>query len=125
VRLTAKAPDVTHTVELTGGMGSYNWSLNGIRFDMSDPAAHPFTVHEGQRVRLRFTNRTTMWHPMHLHGHTFQLGPSGPRKDTEIVLPGRTVTCDLDADNPGRWLLHCHNVYHGEAGMMGLLGYLA
>jgi FtsP/CotA-like multicopper oxidase with cupredoxin domain len=125
VRLTAKAPDVTHTVELTGGMGSYNWSLNGIRFDMSDPAAHPFTVHEGQRVRLRFTNRTTMWHPMHLHGHTFQLGPTGPRKDTALVLPGRTVTCDVDADNPGRWLLHCHNVYHGEAGMMGLLGYLA
>jgi FtsP/CotA-like multicopper oxidase with cupredoxin domain len=106
-------------------MGSYNWSLNGIRFDMTDPAAHPFTVHEGQRVRLRFTNRTTMWHPMHLHGHTFQLGPTGPRKDTALVLPGRTVTCDVDADNPGRWLLHCHNVYHGEAGMMGLLGYLA
>jgi FtsP/CotA-like multicopper oxidase with cupredoxin domain len=125
VRLAAEAPDVTHRIALTGSMGGYDWALNGVRFDMNDATAHPFSVRTGQRVRLEFTNRTTMWHPMHLHGHTFQLGAAGPRKDTAIVLPGQTVTADLDADNPGRWLIHCHNAYHGEAGMMGLLGYFA
>ncbi|SFR24878.1 Multicopper oxidase [Lentzea waywayandensis] len=63
-----------------------------------------------------------MWHPMHLHGHTFQL-PGGPRKDTAIVLPGQTVVCDFDADNPGQWMVHCHNTYHAEAGMATTLGY--
>ena len=43
---------------------------------------------EGQRVRVIFANTTTMYHPMHVHGHTFQLGPAGPRKDTVIVPPG-------------------------------------
>ena len=66
-----------------------------------------------------------MWHPMHVHGHTFQLGTTGPRKDTAIVLPGRTLAGDFDADNPGQWMIHCHNAYHAEAGMMTTLGYQA
>ncbi|MEZ0067271.1 FtsP/CotA-like multicopper oxidase with cupredoxin domain [Streptacidiphilus sp. MAP12-20] len=123
VRLASKTVDRTHRLELTGSMSSYNWAINGRRFDMNQPTANPFLAREGQRIRLEFVNKTTMWHPMHLHGHTFQLGADGPRKDTAIVLPGRTVACDFDADNPGQWLIHCHNVYHGEAGMMGLLGY--
>ncbi|MBR7503501.1 multicopper oxidase domain-containing protein, partial [Mycobacterium tuberculosis] len=76
-------------------------------------------------VRVRFVNDTDMWHPIHLHGHTYQLAGGGPRKDTSIVLPGATLTVDFDADNPGRWLTHCHNVYHGEAGMMGVIAYQA
>ncbi|MER6051535.1 multicopper oxidase family protein [Streptomyces sp. NPDC001793] len=125
VRLKARQPDVTHRIALTGGMTRYDWGLDGRRFDMNDADAHPYTVRSGQRVRLEFRNTTDMWHPMHLHGHTFQLGRSGPRKDTVIVLPGATVACDFDADNPGQWLMHCHNAYHGESGMMGLLGYRA
>jgi FtsP/CotA-like multicopper oxidase with cupredoxin domain len=66
-----------------------------------------------------------MWHPMHLHGHTYQLGNSGPRKDTAIVLPKQRLSVFFDAHNPGEWLLHCHNVYHGEAGMMALVAYQA
>jgi FtsP/CotA-like multicopper oxidase with cupredoxin domain len=61
---------------------------------------------------------------MHLHGHTFQINGSGPRKDTVAVLPDQTVTCDFDADNPGQWMVHCHNTYHQEAGMMRTLAYL-
>jgi FtsP/CotA-like multicopper oxidase with cupredoxin domain len=64
-----------------------------------------------------------MWHPVHVHGHTFQVGDGGPRKDTVAVLPGRTVTCDLDADDPGQWMIHCHNTYHAESGMATILGY--
>jgi FtsP/CotA-like multicopper oxidase with cupredoxin domain len=80
-------------------------------------------VAAGQRAQLTWTNTTTMWHPMHLHGHSFQLAGSGPRKDTVIVLPGRSVTIAFDADNPGQWMTHCHNAYHAEAGMMGVIGY--
>ncbi|MFI7300121.1 multicopper oxidase family protein [Streptomyces sp. NPDC050121] len=123
VRLASKKADQVHRIELTGGMMTYNWAINGKRFDMNNPTANPITVEQGQRVRLDFVNATTMWHPMHLHGHTYQLGRSGPRKDTTIVLPKKTVSVFFDADNPGQWMLHCHNAYHGEAGMMALVAY--
>ena len=120
-RLPARAVDVEHRMELTGSMMRYVWGINGHAFDPSRVA----TVREGQRVRVTFVNTTQMWHPMHLHGHTFQVNGTGPRKDTVNVLPGQTVTCDFDADNPGQWMVHCHNAYHAEAGMMALLGYQA
>ncbi|HEU5469331.1 MAG TPA: multicopper oxidase family protein [Actinophytocola sp.] len=119
VRLPARTPDVEHRLDLTGGMMGYRWGINGAPLDMSQR----LPVRQGQRMRIVFTNHTMMWHPMHVHGHTFQLGNSGPRKDTVIVLPGRKVACDLDADNPGQWMIHCHNTYHSEAGMATVLGY--
>lgn len=125
VRLESKKADRIHRIELTGGMMTYDWAINGKPFTMDDPTAHPIIVEQGQRVRLDFVNTTTMWHPMHLHGHTYQLGSSGPRKDTAIVLPKKTVSVFFDADNPGQWMLHCHNAYHGEAGMMALVAYQA
>jgi FtsP/CotA-like multicopper oxidase with cupredoxin domain len=64
---------------------------------------------------------------MHLHGHTFQVvkadGTPGPRKDTVIVKPMQAVAVRLVADNPGIWMLHCHNGYHMGAGMMTTLNY--
>jgi FtsP/CotA-like multicopper oxidase with cupredoxin domain len=56
-------------------------------------------------------------------GHTFAVADGGLRKDTAIVLPGQTLSAAFDADNPGIWMVHCHNVCHAEAGMMTLLGY--
>lgn len=125
VQLKQAATDVTHQVKLTGGMDKYDWSVNGVRFDMENPTATPLLIRAGQRVRLDFVNETMMWHPVHLHGHTFQVAGGGPRKDTTIVLPKQTVSVFFDADNPGQWLLHCHNAYHGEAGMMALVAYQA
>ncbi len=125
VRLKSARVDVTHQIKLTGGMMHYNWAINGRPFDMADPDANPILIEEGQRVRLDFVNDTTMWHPMHLHGHTYQLGGSGPRKDTAIVLPKGKLSVLFDADNPGQWMLHCHNAYHGEAGMMANVAYRA
>jgi FtsP/CotA-like multicopper oxidase with cupredoxin domain len=125
VELVSCWTDRVHRIELTGGMDRYDWGINGKRFDMGDPAANPILVEEGQRVRLDFVNTTDMWHPMHLHGHTYQLGGDGPRKDTTIVLPKKKVSVFFDADNPGQWMLHCHNAYHAEAGMMALVGYQA
>ncbi|MFF3448053.1 multicopper oxidase family protein [Streptomyces sp. NPDC002667] len=123
VRLEAKDPDQVIRVKLTGSMGQYDWAINGRRFDMADPTSNPLLVQEGQRVQFDFLNATNMWHPMHLHGHTYQLGDSGPRKDTTIVLPRSKVSVVFDADNPGQWMLHCHNAYHSEAGMMALVAY--
>ncbi|MER7410727.1 MULTISPECIES: multicopper oxidase family protein [Streptomyces] len=120
VSLKPGRPDRTVTLKLTGSMAKYDWGIDGEAYDPEQRRP----VAEGERVRLRFVNTTDMWHPMHLHGHTFQLPGGGPRKDTAIVLPGRTLEVDFDADNPGLWMLHCHNVYHGESGMMTVLGYL-
>ncbi|MFI6396462.1 multicopper oxidase domain-containing protein [Nonomuraea sp. NPDC050540] len=120
VRLPQRRPDRTVRLELTGTMAAYDWAINGKKYDPETVAP----VRSGERVRLSFVNRTTMWHPMHLHGHTFAL-PSGIRKDTVIVLPGSTLNVDFDADNPGLWMIHCHNIYHAESGMMTLLGYAA
>ncbi|MGA5453218.1 multicopper oxidase family protein [Streptomyces umbrinus] len=125
VRFETAKTDVTHRIELTGGMEKYKWAINGRPFDMNAPEASPILIEEGQRVRLDFVNTTDMWHPMHLHGHTYQLGGSGPRKDTAIVLPKKKLSVFFDADNPGQWMLHCHNAYHGEAGMMANVAYRA
>ncbi|WP_033327486.1 multicopper oxidase family protein [Streptomyces yerevanensis] len=125
VRLKSAKSDVTHQLKLTGGMDKYDWAINGKPFDMDSPEANPIMIEEGQRVRLDFVNDTDMWHPMHLHGHTYQIGASGPRKDTAIVLPKKKLSVFFDADNPGQWMLHCHNAYHGEAGMMANVAYPA
>jgi len=117
-------PDRTHRLVLDGNMATYRWTINGRTMH----GGAPLKVRNGERVRLVFDNRSTMFHPMHLHGHTFQLrrtGPRdpGPRKDTVIVRPGERVTVDFDAANPGRWMLHCHNAYHQAGGMMSELIY--
>ncbi|GCD38190.1 putative oxidase [Streptomyces chrestomyceticus JCM 4735] len=119
VRLASRKPDRTLRFDLTGSMAKYDWAVNGKKYAPDQR----YPVRAGERVRLSFRNNTTMWHPMHLHGHTFALPDGGPRKDTAIVLPGRRLDVDLDADNPGLWMLHCHNVYHAESGMMTVLGY--
>lgn len=119
VRLPAKAPDRTIRWELTGGMHRYDWGFNGKPYDPE--RIEP--VRAGERVRIDLVNTTMMWHPVHLHGHTFTTGNDGPRKDTVMVLPGQTLPVTFDADNPGVWMAHCHNIYHAEGGMMTLLGY--
>ncbi|MVO83980.1 multicopper oxidase domain-containing protein [Streptomyces sp. p1417] len=121
VALPDRAPDRTIRIRLTGGMRRYDWAFDGKPYTPGQ--RHP--VRAGERVRLVFSNGTTMWHPLHLHGHTFALAgaPGRPRKDTAVVLPNGTLTVDFDADNPGLWMIHCHNVYHAEAGMMTVLGY--
>jgi FtsP/CotA-like multicopper oxidase with cupredoxin domain len=75
-------------------------------------------------------NQTMMFHPMHVHGHTFAVtgngepAGTGARKDTVIVRPMQTLEVDLDATNPGQWMAHCHNIYHAERGMIIPISYL-
>ncbi|HEX4984173.1 MAG TPA: multicopper oxidase family protein [Ilumatobacteraceae bacterium] len=119
VRLAARTADLEYTMQLTGQEMPYDWGINGSAFAELDP----FEVEQGQRVRLVLRNTSTMWHPMHLHGHTFALD-GGARKDTVIVLPDEEVAISFDADNPGQWMFHCHNTYHLESGMAALLSYV-
>ncbi|WPO74183.1 multicopper oxidase family protein [Streptomyces sp. KN37] len=123
VALPSRKPDRTVRLRLTGGMAKYDWAFD--KKPYSPDRRHPLRA--GERVRLIFANSTSMWHPVHLHGHTFALtnAANGPRKDTAIILPNGTLTVDFEADNPGLWMVHCHNVYHSEAGMMTVLGYRA
>lgn len=122
-RLPTRPVDVSYDVTMNGGMMGHDWSLDGpVVAGVTMPVRH------GQRVRINLTNNTMMWHPIHMHGHTFQAitgNGDGPRKDTVAVAPMNTVTVEFDADNPGQWMLHCHNIYHAEAGMMTTLSYLS
>ena len=119
VRLPTKGVDRRHDLLLSGSMAPYRWTINGKTF----PDSEPLPIEAGQRVRLRFQNMSMMFHPMHVHGHTFGLVRGGARKDTVIVRPMQTVEVDFDANNPGQWVTHCHNIYHAETGMMTTLSY--
>lgn len=103
VTLTARAPENTLDCRLSGpGHHGYNWLINGAAYDPKKPG---MPVTEGQRTRIRFINESMMFHPMHLHAHTFEVrGRDGPRarKDTVLVPPMATVEVDFDADNPGK-----------------------
>jgi multicopper oxidase len=108
VDLGARDPARTHRLVLAGDMRRYRWTINGRTFDR----AVPLEVRQGERVRLVFENHSMMFHPMHLHGHTFQVREGsrpGPRKDTVVVRPMQRVTVDLEASNPGQWMVPCHN----------------
>lgn len=119
-KLPDKEPEQTLEVQLNGQMKPYAWGINGKKFGEDTP----LSISPGQRVRMRMTNMTMMAHPMHIHGHTWSLpGSNGLRKDTVLLLPMQTIEADLQADNPGAWMLHCHNIYHAELGMMTTLRY--
>ena len=81
-------------------------------------------------MQLNLVNRTPMSHPMHLHGHPFQVVEidgarfSGALRDTVLVPPGRRVTVVFEASNPGLWAFHCHLLYHLEAGMFTTFKYM-
>ncbi|WP_377514200.1 multicopper oxidase family protein [Prauserella oleivorans] len=132
-RIGDQPPDVSHTVYLTGDMTTFEWRINAETFNHRRPfdGITPMPLHDGERVRLVLVNQTPMYHPMHLHGHTFTVrapadnpGRGGPRKDTVLVGPGERFSVDFTADNPGQWLIHCHNAYHMATGMAGMLSYL-
>jgi FtsP/CotA-like multicopper oxidase with cupredoxin domain len=131
--LPPKAPDQTSILSLQGNMAKYVWMMNNVAFDVANPGAEKSQVQVkmGQRVALKFVNETPMSHPMHLHGHTFQVVEingrafQGPLRDTVLVPGNATVTVAFDANNPGLWFVHCHIMWHLEAGMAALLKYEA
>jgi FtsP/CotA-like multicopper oxidase with cupredoxin domain len=131
--LTPRPPDVTSVLRLQGDMSRYVWMINDQAFDVQNPGTQKpqVRVKQGQRVALKFVNETPMSHPMHLHGHSFQVVAiddvpiNGALRDT-VLVPGKTsVTVAFDANNPGLWFVHCHVLWHLEAGMATLVEYEA
>ena len=126
VAIAEREPDRTHRLVLAGGQMGYRWTINGKTYDPERSLRAVW----GERVRLVFDNRSTMFHPMHLHGHTFSVMSRrgsrfipGPRKDTVIVRPAERIVIDFDAHNAGDWVVHCHNAYHQATGMMTTIAY--
>ena len=114
-----RAPDRSLDIHLTGNMERFMWSFDGVK--MSD-YHQPIPFIEGERVRINLINDSMMSHPIHLHGHFFELvtgkGANSPRKHTVLVQPGGTASFDFTADAVGDWAFHCHLLYHMHAGMM-------
>ena len=107
-----REPDREIELHLTGNMGRYMWSINGVKHSDAEPLHWKI----GERLRITFVNDTMMNHPMHLNGmwsdletgdHTFL-----PRKHTVIVQPGARISYRVTVDAEGGWAYHCHLLYH-------------
>ncbi|MFU8882089.1 MAG: multicopper oxidase family protein [Rhodobacterales bacterium] len=112
--------DRRHMLMLGGSMQPYVWTINGAVWGQHQP----ITARSGERIVLSFHNMSMMAHPMHLHGHVFQVvGINGRRvagalRDTVHVPPMSMVDVALDAGEAARWMLHCHHMPHLATGMM-------
>src|SRR6266487_472432 len=119
--------NATYNIVLGNQMGSslgrtgMTYTMNGKVF----PDTGMIMVKEGQLIKLHFDNHTNLYHPMHLHGHIFTvleengkpLTGSPVHQDTVLVPPHTTYDVAFVANNPGIWMLHCHNFLHANWGM--------
>lgn len=110
-------------LKLQGNMRRYTWFINGKAIFQD----RNVIINEGDIVRFTFVNETMMHHPMHLHGHFFRVlnkqGAYSPLKHTVDVAPSTEVKIEFLANEPGEWMLHCHNLYHLKAGMARVVKY--
>lgn len=108
---------------LNGDMDRYIWHLNGKVVSQD----RLIEIESGEVVRFTFENQSMMHHPMHLHGHFFRVltdaGELSPLKHTVDVPPHGTRTIEFYANEPGQWMLHCHNLYHMDSGMARVVRY--
>lgn len=118
--LAERKPDRSFMVHLFGNMADYSWGIAG----------EPIKVRKGERVEIEMMNMSMMAHPMHLHGHHFQVTGiggmpfTGAVRDTVLVPPMQTVRFAFDANNPAEaWAFHCHHLYHMASGMMSAVSY--
>ena len=123
--LPAKKIDKRLHYALGGKMQGYIWTMN----NQSWPDITPSVINFGDRVEITYENKTAMSHPMHFHGHVYQVTEingqtvKGAMRDTILVQPFSTVKVQFDALNPGIWVNHCHNLYHLNAGMLTTIQY--
>ncbi|MFZ5722467.1 MAG: multicopper oxidase family protein [Pseudomonadota bacterium] len=93
------------------------WTWNSRVF----PGIDHMVARTGERVRIRVGNLTMTNHPIHLHGHTFEVtGTDGgwvpkaarwPEVTTDVAV-GQMRVVEFIADNPGDWAIHCHKSHH-------------
>jgi FtsP/CotA-like multicopper oxidase with cupredoxin domain len=123
--LSNKSAQRTLPSVLDGNMMTYTWTINGKPY----PNRDSLNIKEGERVELVISNKTAMSHPMHLHGHVFEVTEidgqkiAGAKRDTILVPPRSTIKVVFDANNPGVWAYHCHILYHLATGMFTVVKY--
>jgi FtsP/CotA-like multicopper oxidase with cupredoxin domain len=122
--------DLEYTMDLNSQTdnGIANFTINNKMF----PDTDPMVVKEGELVKVTLVNNSPKdVHPMHLHGHFFQvLSKNGQPisgspivKDTLNILPGESYVVAFEADNAGNWLFHCHDLGHASKGMVTSVKY--
>jgi FtsP/CotA-like multicopper oxidase with cupredoxin domain len=125
--------DATYSIDLANQMGTslgrtgMTYTMNGKVF----PDTGMIMVKLGQVVKIRLVNQSDLYHPIHLHGHIFTvltrdgqpLHGSPVRLDTILVPPHETYEIGFVANNPGIWMIHCHNFLHANWGMDMMLMY--
>lgn len=108
--------------------GKTVYTINGKTFPNTDS----LTVKKGDTVKVTLVNNSKREdHPMHLHGHFFQVLSKNSQpvqgspimKDTLNLKPGEQYVIAFQADNPGDWMFHCHDLHHASAGMVTDLKY--
>ncbi len=118
--LATRPASKTRMMMLGGSMQRYVWMIDGKTWGDHVPV----TATSGERVEIMFHNMSMMGHPMHVHGHAFQVVGIGNQRfagavrDTVCVPPMTMVTIAIDADEAARWMLHCHHMPHLATGMM-------
>ncbi|NRD77881.1 multicopper oxidase family protein [Bacillus sp. BRMEA1] len=120
-------PTKEYQMNLGTNDGGMTFTINSKKM----PNPEIYNVKKGDVVRFTITNQTNVDHPMHLHGHHFQvLSRNGVpfigsevMKDSINVKPGETYVIQFVADNPGTWLFHCHELHHAESGMVSEIKY--
>ncbi|WP_237648688.1 multicopper oxidase family protein [Halobacillus sp. SY10] len=121
--------DVSYQMDLSMGMNMGE----GMAFQINDkvfPDTPMISVEEGDIVKVKIKNTGMLNHPMHLHGHRFQVQSRNGKpydapivKDLIHVKPGETYTVYFKADNKGEWLFHCHDNNHADRGMVTIVDY--
>ncbi|MFC3747087.1 multicopper oxidase family protein [Paenibacillus sp. GCM10012306] len=122
----------TQTVDMelsSGKVPGMDWAflING----QAAPNIQPLVIKEGDTVKIKFVNDSNVIHPMHIHGHTLQVLTRNGKAaegspvylDTLNVLPHETYEVAFVADNPGIWMIHCHNLKHAAMGMNMMVNY--
>jgi manganese oxidase len=93
------------------------WTFNSRAF----PGIDPMVARRGERVRIRVGNLTMTNHPIHLHGHEFEVvGTDGgwvppsarwPEVTADVAV-GQMRAIEFTAAAPGDWAFHCHKSHH-------------
>ena len=113
--MTHKGKPLTHDqIRQTGQV----WAFNTVANIAEEPL---MTAKRGETIIVEMKNDTAFPHAMHVHGHHFfvlnEQNTAGDFRDTVLIHRNDTVRIAFVADNPGKWLLHCHMLEHAAAGM--------
>ncbi|QOY36873.2 multicopper oxidase family protein [Anaerobacillus isosaccharinicus] len=112
---------------LASNDGDDTFTINGKKA----PDLEVYEIEEGDVIKMTIRNNSRVDHPMHSHGHFFYvISKNGAAvqgspifKDTLNIKPDETYEIVLIADNPGKWVFHCHELHHAESGMISLIDY--